>query len=94
MAQCYVSPPLQKAIVDRTQQIAKRFSASQGNSFAIIGKGGFPANPEDIISQVNVWDDLRDINIIDKTRKRNIQVTSNFPKPIIEYMKKYLLLIT
>ena len=33
---------------------------------------------------MNVWDDLRDINIVDKTRKRNIQIKKDFPEPIIE----------
>ncbi|KST66189.1 S-layer family protein [Mastigocoleus testarum] len=71
-------------IVDRTQQIARGCSANQGNSFTIIGKGGFPTNPEDIISQVNVWEDLRDINIVGRTQKTNIQIKNNFPEPIIE----------
>ncbi len=71
-------------VVDSSQQIASGCSVNQGNSFTLVGKGGLAANPEDVISEVNVWRDLRDLNAINNGKKRSVQVKNDVPMKIVE----------
>ena len=50
-------------VIDSNQQIASGCIANSGNSFAITGKGGFPANPNNNLHSQIVWNDLREIDI-------------------------------
>ncbi len=71
-------------IVDSSQQIANGCSANQGSSFTVVGKGGLAANPEDVVAEVNVWRDLRDLSVFDNSKKTNIQVKNDSPRKIVE----------
>ena len=71
-------------VVDSNQQVRSECSANQGSSFTIVGKGGLAANPEDVITEISVWQDLRDLSVFNGEKKRSIQVNNNSQKPIIE----------
>ncbi len=73
---------LPKDVIDSNQQIASGCDANSGNSFEITGRGGFPANPNDLQSQI-VWQDLRKIDI-PNSRSAISQKRINPPKPIVE----------
>ncbi len=73
---------LPKDVIDSNQQIASGCIANSGNSFEITGKGGFPANPNNIQSQI-VWNDLRKIKI-DNNRSARIYKKPTKPKRIVE----------
>lgn len=53
---------LPKDIVDVTQLVAKACSASTTNEFVIIGKGGLPENPTDMLRGQTVWTDWRQLS--------------------------------
>ena len=46
-------------VVDESQEVASGCSVYQGNSFTVVGKGGLPANPADVITSLTLWNDLR-----------------------------------
>ena len=71
-------------VVDGSQQIASGCSVNQGNSFTVVGKGGLPPNPADDITNVSLWNDLRNLNAINSGKKTSIQINNNSPKPIVE----------
>ncbi len=71
-------------VVDSSQQIASGCSAAQGNSFTAVGKGGLAANPEDVITSISLWNDLRDLSIFERENKTDIQARENSIKPIVE----------
>ena len=71
-------------VVDSSQEVASGCSVNQGNSFTVVGKGGLATNPQEVVSQVNFWSDLRNLNANSITKKRNIQAKNNSVKPIIE----------
>ena len=71
-------------VIDSSQKIASGCSANQGNSFTVVGKGGLAANPEDVVAEVNVWRDLRDLSIFNNGKKRSIQVNNDSPRKIVE----------
>ncbi len=68
-------------VIDSNQQIASGCIANSGNSFEITGKGGFPANPNNIQSQI-VWNDLREIDIANN--RSAISHKPTLPKRIVE----------
>ena len=70
-------------VVDSSQQIASGCDINQGSSFTVVGKGGVAANPSDSVTEVSLWNALRDISIQD-SNKRNIQVQDTSSKQIIE----------
>ncbi len=67
-------------VVDSSQEVASGCSANQGNSFTVVGKGGLAANPEDVVAEVNVWSDLRDLSVFEGGKKRNVQAREIFYK--------------
>ncbi|BAY80825.1 filamentous hemagglutinin family outer membrane protein [Calothrix parasitica NIES-267] len=67
-----------------SQQIANGCGVGQGNSFTVVGKGGLPKNPTDVITHLNLWNDLRDLNVNNIDKRRSIQVKSDYLKPIVE----------
>lgn len=69
-------------VIDSNQQIAAGCSQKSNNSFAITGKGGFPANPSNTIQSQIVWNDLREIDIANS--RSAIDRKSTKPKRIIE----------
>ncbi|MDY6897452.1 MAG: S-layer family protein, partial [Cyanobacteriota bacterium] len=71
-------------VVDSSQQVASGCNINQGSSFTIVGKGGLAANPNDAVVEVNVWRDLRDLNVSNSSKKRSVQVQNDSPKPIVE----------
>jgi filamentous hemagglutinin family protein len=71
-------------VVDGSQEVASGCSVNQGNSFTVVGKGGLAANPQDVVAEVKVWRDLRDLSVINNGKKRSIQVKNDSPKPIVE----------
>ena len=71
-------------VVDSSQQMKSGCSANQGNSFTVVGKGGLPANPADVITNVSLWDDLRNFNPISSEQKTSIQVNIDSPIKIVE----------
>ncbi len=72
-------------VVDSSQEVASGCSVvNQGNSFTAVGKGGLAANPNEVVAEVNVWRDLRDLNAINSVKKTSIQVKKDSPKQIVE----------
>ncbi len=71
-------------VVDSSQEVASGCSTNQGNSFTVVGKGGLAANPEEAVAEVNVWQDLRDLSILDNGKKMSVQVKNDSPKKIVE----------
>ena len=71
-------------VVDSSQEVASGCSVNQGNSFTVVGKGGLATNPQEVVSQVNFWSDLRNLNANSITKIRNIQAKNDSFKPIIE----------
>jgi large exoprotein involved in heme utilization and adhesion len=69
-------------VIDSNQQIASACSANSGNSFAITGRGGFPANPNDSLHSQIVWNDLREIDI--PNNRSTISHKLAKPKRIVE----------
>ncbi|MGB3653232.1 MAG: S-layer family protein [Rivularia sp. (in: cyanobacteria)] len=71
-------------VVDSSQEVASGCSANQGNSFTVVGKGGLAANPADVITNISLWNDLRDLSVINNGKKGNIQVKNDSPRKIVE----------
>ena len=71
-------------VIDGSQEVASGCSVNQGNSFTVVGKGGLAANPQEIVTEVNMWRDLRDLNAINSGKKRSTQVNSDSAKSIVE----------
>ncbi len=71
-------------VVDSSQQMKSGCSANQGNSFTVVGKGGLPTNPADVITNVNLWDDLRNFNPISSGKRTSIQVNNDSLIKIVE----------
>ncbi len=71
-------------VIDSSQEVASGCSVNQANSFTVVGKGGLAANPQDIVAEVKVWRDLRDLSVINNGKKRSIQVKNNSPRKIVE----------
>jgi large exoprotein involved in heme utilization and adhesion len=69
-------------VIDSNQQIASACSANSGNSFAITGRGGFPANPNNSLHSQIVWNDLREIDIANN--RSAISQKPIKPKRIVE----------
>ena len=75
---------LPEDVIDSNQQIASGCLANSGNSFAITGRGGFPANPNDSLQSQIVWQDLREIDIANNRSARISKKPTNKPKRIVE----------
>ncbi|MEM7715659.1 MAG: filamentous hemagglutinin N-terminal domain-containing protein [Cyanobacteria bacterium P01_A01_bin.68] len=71
-------------VVDSSQEVASGCSVNQGNSFTVVGKGGLATNPQEVVSQLNLWRDLRDLNTSNSIKERSIQVKNDSVKPIVE----------
>ncbi|MGB3640252.1 MAG: S-layer family protein, partial [Rivularia sp. (in: cyanobacteria)] len=71
-------------VIDSSQQIASGCSANQANSFTVVGKGGLAPNPTDVITNVSLWNDLRDLSVINNGKKTSIQVYIDSPIKIVE----------
>ncbi|MBD2338360.1 filamentous hemagglutinin N-terminal domain-containing protein [Calothrix sp. FACHB-156] len=61
---------LPKDMVDATQLVAKACSASKTNEFVIIGKGGLPENPTNMLRGQTVWTDLRQLSTNSNTQNK------------------------
>lgn len=46
-------------IVDASDQIAATCAAAKGNSFALVGRGGIPENPQVSLTNAGLWQDLQ-----------------------------------
>ncbi|MGB3641290.1 MAG: S-layer family protein, partial [Rivularia sp. (in: cyanobacteria)] len=73
---------LPKDVIDSNQQIASACNANSVNSFAITGRGGFPANPNNTLQSQIVWNDLREIDIVNN--RSAISHKPTLPKRIVE----------
>jgi filamentous hemagglutinin family protein len=71
-------------VVDSSKEVASGCSANQGNSFTVVGKGGLAPNPADTITNVSLWNDLRDLSVINNRKKRSLQVNIDSPTKRIE----------
>ena len=83
-ANLFLINQLPSDVVDSSQQIASGCSVNTENSFTIVGKGGLAANPQEVVAEVNLWRDLRDLSAFNNGKKRSIQVNNDSPKKIVE----------
>lgn len=61
-------------LLDASRQISQRCAATaRQNRFAIVGRGGLPANPVDPLQDQSIWQDLQPINASQTTRNRSTQ---------------------
>ncbi|MEO0376022.1 MAG: filamentous hemagglutinin N-terminal domain-containing protein [Cyanobacteria bacterium P01_A01_bin.17] len=61
---------LPEGVSDPSQKIAIGCAAKQGNSFVLAGRGGVPSSPQDLVSNPQLWNDVRDLSAFRTTQQR------------------------
>ncbi|NJN73950.1 MAG: filamentous hemagglutinin N-terminal domain-containing protein [Limnothrix sp. RL_2_0] len=71
-------------IVDASDQIAATCAAAKGNSFALVGRGGIPENPQVALTNAGLWQDLQ--SYVGAGEDEKVQaIAPNFvPEQIVE----------
>ncbi len=77
---------LPSTLKDPSNQIISGCAADQGNELYIVGRGSLPENPTEMLWGQTVWQDLRWLEIEDKSLTENLVSSSNrvSSSPIVE----------
>ncbi len=62
---------LPEGVSDPSQKIAMGCAVRQGNSFVLAGRGGVPPSPQDLVSNPQLWNDVRDLSSFRRAQPNN-----------------------
>jgi filamentous hemagglutinin family protein len=67
---------LPEGVRDPSQHIAMGCAAKQGSRFVLAGRGGVPPSPQDLVSNPQLWKDVRDLSTFRTSQQRTSQQRS------------------
>ncbi|PZD72013.1 hypothetical protein C1752_04083 [Acaryochloris thomasi RCC1774] len=73
---------LPEGVSDPSQKIAIGCAAKQGNSFVLAGRGGVPSSPQDLVSNPQLWNDVRDLSAFRTTQQRGYPSQEYATRPV------------
>jgi large exoprotein involved in heme utilization and adhesion len=70
--------------IDPNQQVAQGCGAVGDSQFIATGRGGIPASPDATIQSPRIWDDLRDVSVLESSEPIAAATAPEPPEPLVE----------